>query len=385
MGKLPQDISVIKNQCRLCSSRDLISICILPGFPKAAQFFINSDLSNLSEDASVTLEVMQCKSCSLVQLMNDPVWYFRDVITAASLSEASKAKLASEWMPFIEKYELCGKSSIEIGSGRGDFLEVLKRLELSTYGLEHSAENIKYCLEKGLQVSQGYLIDCGLTKKYSLVVCNNFLEHQPNTGEFIKSLAKLLDKDGILYLSVPNFEYLLAKNCLYEFVADHLVYFTQESLRIACEMNGLDVLEGYQKNNGNDVVVVCKKRAPIDITKSVEVVGEIMQSLVECVKKNQSQGKRVAVWGAGHRALALMSIANLDAIEFVIDSADFKQGKLTPRLHKKIISPQEFLHSGCECVIVMLPGSYASQVVDFIKLNQIECEVIIFEDKKLIN
>jgi len=95
--------------------------------------------------------------------------------------------------------------------------------------------------------------------------------------------------------------------------------------------------------------------------------------------------KNVAIWSAGHRALALMAIAKLEQIKYVIDSATFKQGKFTPILHKKIISPEEFISTNCDLLIIMLPGNYAEQVIRFVEENKITCKVVVFEDKALLS
>ena len=97
-----------------------------------------------------------------------------------------------------------------------------------------------------------------------------------------------------------------------------------------------------------------------------------------------SEGKKVSVWGAGHRALALMVMADLREISFVVDSAEFKQNKYTPLLHKKIISPNDFLNTECDLLIVMLPGNYSQQVLKFLKDNNKNCNTKIFNDQVLI-
>ena len=80
-----------------------------------------------------------------------------------------------------------------------------------------------------------------------------------------------------------------------------------------------------------------------------------------------------------------MAIAKLSKIKYVVDSAIFKQGKFTPILHKKIISPDEFINTKCDLLIIMLPGNYAEQVIRFVEENRITCKVIVFEDKALLN
>jgi len=368
--------------CRLCNSNQISNLINLGGFPIAAQHFLDS-LSETDFDISVELRISQCSSCSLVQLENEPVSYYKDVITAASLSEDSKNALVQEWKPFVKKYALEGKRAIEIGSGRGDFLEVLQRLNLDPIGLEHSQENITCSRQKGLLTEQGYLIDWAdqSSRQYSLVVCNNFLEHQPQTHAFIKCIHSLLNDDGVVYISVPNLDYLLQKSCLYEFVADHLVYFTESSLRLAFEMNSFEVLEQYQKNNGNDLVLVAKKKNRLDLTQAKLSVDAIIESVKAVVSNASEGGKKIAIWGAGHRALALMAMADLHEIFCVVDSASFKQGKYTPILHKKIISPDMFLAANCDLLIVMLPGNYSQQVIQFLHDNKSSCGVLVFQDQ----
>ena len=372
----------LKFECRLCASSRIESLINLDGFPKAAQHFILS-LEEIEEDQAITLMVCQCIDCGLIQLENEPVSYYKDVITAASLSEGSKENLANEWRPFIEKYNILGKDAIEVGSGKGDFLEVLERLDVDAYGIEHSLENIEESKKKKLKVEKAYLTELpeSYNKKYSLVVCNNFLEHQPETKNYLSCLRNLVSNDGVIYISVPNVDYLLEKKCLYEFVADHLVYFTEKTLRKAMEINGFSILESYKKNNGNDLVVIAKPEARINIDGAIETVSDIVKS----IQKEVNKYKNVAIWSAGHRALALMAIAKLKEIKYVIDSATFKQGKFTPILHKKIISPENFISTNCDLLIIMLPGNYAEQVIRFVEENKITCKVVVFEDKVLLS
>ena len=176
---------------------------------------------------------------------------------------------------------------------------------------------------------------------------------------------------------------MLRKSCLYEFVADHLVYFTRDTLRLACEISGLVVIDQYQKNNDNDLVLIAAKRKPLCLTDSIKIVDEISRSLKQCVVRAKEAGKTIAVWGAGHRALALMAISDLIEIDFIVDSATFKQGNFTPLLRKRIVSPAELIKNGCDLLIVMLPGNFAKHIETFIVDNNLSCEVIFFEDKKL--
>ena len=77
----------------------------------------------------------------------------------------------------------------------------------------------------------------------------------------------------------------------------------------------------------------------------------------------QAQGKKLAVWGAGHRTLALLALAGLSDVAYVIDSAKFKQGKFTPVLHLKIVPPSQLKNEPVDLVLVMVPGLYPGEVL----------------------
>jgi hypothetical protein len=81
---------------------------------------------------------------------------------------------------------------------------------------------------------------------------------------------------------------------------------------------------------------------------------------------NQHKKSAVAIWGAGHQALAVIAMANVASkIKFIIDSAPFKQGKFTPATHLLIVSPEHLISSPPEAIIVMAAG-YSNEVVQLI-------------------
>jgi 2-polyprenyl-3-methyl-5-hydroxy-6-metoxy-1,4-benzoquinol methylase len=366
--------------CRLCRTETNKPLLKLKGFPEAAQkFFQTSAEGQLAKQ--VELQISQCAACSLVQLENDPVDYYKDVITAASLSEQSKDALTEEWKPFVAKYKLAGKLALEVGAGRGDFLHVLNRLGLVSHGLENSAENCELCLLSGAKIFNEYLLNWQPSERYSLIVCNNYLEHQPDTRAFILAMRDILSDKGVLYISVPNLNYLLDKSCFYEFVADHLVYFTKDALSTALKSLDFEIIEEYEKNNGNDLVIVARKRTPLQLSQSLKNYQEIVGSVKKLVVEECAAGNKIVIWGAGHRALALMALAGLKEISAVVDSAPFKQGLFTPILGKPILSPAEFIEITCDVLIIMLPGAYAKQVLRFLEDKNINCKVIIFNDE----
>ncbi|MDC3091331.1 class I SAM-dependent methyltransferase [Rickettsiales bacterium] len=367
-------------KCRFCGySKNFNSLIKLENFPKAAQFFLRK--KDFGKDKNVTLRVVQCPSCELVQLENKPVSYYKNVITASSLNEESKKEIVREFNTIIKKFKLEKSKTLEIGSAKGDFLNAISKCNIKAIGLENSQKNINSSKNK-VKIVKGYLLDKPkLNNKFDFIICNNFLEHQPKIKDFLEKINSMLFDNGHIYFSVPSLKRIIEKSCLYEFVTDHLVYFTKNTLTRVFENSGFEVLDCYYKNNENDIVLIGKKRNLLSLDNENKEMSIILSSIKKKVKKFKKYNKSISVWGAGHRALAAMSLAKLKEIDFVVDSAPFKQGLYTPILHKEIISPEDFLKKKCDILIIMLPGNYTHQVKKYLKNMRFSGKIIAFEDE----
>ena len=378
-------IKIQLHYCKLCKNEiNSLPVLSMNPFPKAAQYYPIPN--EFEEDRGIALEVYRCAYCDLLQLCSKPVPYYKEVITAASFSLEARVARLEEISTFSNQFGLNGKSVIEIGSGKGGVVDIMTEAGLNATGLEFSAESIKYARDQKCNMIEGYLddLDESHDSKYDAFISLNYIEHQPDTKSFINSLARITTEDAVGYITAPNVNYLLKTNTLYEFVADHLVYFTEDTMRRAFESNGFDVIESEIINDENDIAITVKKRKFTNIS-GIGDVDELVESLRNFVEHFRINKKKLAVWGAGHRTLALLSIATISDIAFIVDSADFKQGKYSPVMHSKIVSPETLEESDVDAVIVMVPGLYPDEVVKKIKSYSRSFEIYKLQDNKLIS
>jgi 2-polyprenyl-3-methyl-5-hydroxy-6-metoxy-1,4-benzoquinol methylase len=371
------------NKCRLCSNELFITpILRLADMPRGAQFFSEGEQN---EEYGIELLVYQCSGCGLIQLNIEPVSYYKEVITATSFSDITKQFRFNLMSDIVAKYSLKGKNIIEIGCGKGDMLDILNSVGMAAYGLEASMSSAEFGRSAGRNISCGYIGETigfdGLL--FDAFVCFNYLEHLPDINKAMRQIYNNTTKNAIGVITVPNLEELLRSRCLYEFVADHLSYFTQKTLQFALEMNGFTVLDCYTINDDNDIIAVIKKRMLIDLTDAYNDVNQLIISLKEIDDEYISQKKTIAVWGAGHRTLSLLSLSRLNSIKFVIDSAKFKQGKKTPILQIPICSSDVLLTNPVDLVIVMVPGIYPLEVLNTIEKMHINSNIAIIKDNTI--
>ena len=351
--------------------------------PKAAQYY--PDENEFAEDKGVSLDIYQCSFCGLIQLSMKPVNYFKEVITAATLSGKSRQSRLQQIQKLVNAFGLKGKKVLDVGSGKGELLDVLIEAGLEATGIEASPSSVEIGRIAGRNIINGYIgdittLNCG---PYDAFVCLNYLEHLPKPGEIIRNIYNNTTSGAVGFVTVPNVEYLLRTKCFYEFVADHLSYFTSKTLTHAFEINGFDVLECSLINEENDIAVTVKKKAKLDISEQYSEVDALIRDMQNIIANYTNQNKKVAVWGAGHRTLALLALSRLHNIEYIVDSAKFKHGKYSPVMHSRIVSPEHLKENKVDLVIVMVPGLYPSEVFKTMKEMDIGVEVAALRDNKI--
>lgn len=355
----------MKRRCKVCNNL-LFSepLFKLENAPKSAQYF--PDESNLKKDRGISLRVYQCSGCGLVQLSTKPVKYFREVIRAVGISKEMMDFRRTYFKGFVDRYNLSNKKAIEIGCGSGDYLSIICEFIPNSYGLEYSDSAIKNCREKGLRVFRGFIENDDYRieeSPFDAFFCLSFLEHVPSPNSFLRGIWNNLSNDAFGIVEVPNFDMILRKSLFSEFITDHLFYFSKETLFTTLRLNGFEVLEIKEIWHDYILSAEVKKKKSLDLSSFQEKLNRFIEEIDEFCR----HFKRVAVWGAGHQALLILSqIKSKKNIRYVIDSARFKQNKFTPSTHIPVLAPEILDKNPVEAVIVMA-GSYSNEVVEILR------------------
>lgn len=349
--------------CKLCLRQSFLTPNLsLPDMPSKAQHF--TEVGTESADENVLLDILQCHYCDLVQLNINPVSHFKEVIRASSLSNEMIELRKNQFSKFVTRYGLRGKTLIEPGCGQGEFLTLFQEAGVNVTGIEYSSESVAICKSKNLKVFQGFLGDSipGFEESsFTGFFSSNFLEHLSNPGQYLRNLHNLLDKDAVGMIEVPNFDYILHNGLFSEFMTEHLSYFTESTLRLILELNGFLVL-GVEVIFHNYVIsATVKKRVKTDFSgmqSCMELIGSSINAFVSQFERNS-----VVLWGAGHQALAIQAIYKMqEQVAYVVDSAKFKQNKLTPGSNIPIKAPETLLSDlGIRCILVMAAG-YSDEI-----------------------
>ncbi len=350
------------NKCRVCGNRFFKEPLLrYENMPKSAQFL--PDTKSLKSDQGVDLGIYQCCGCGLVQLNSRPVPYYRQVIRAVGVSGEMKDFRSRQFSSFLRRFSLKKKKVIEIGCGSGEYLSIMKQSGADAYGLEYSDKSVERCVRMDLKVSQGF-IQRGTGKikhaPFNAFFILNFLEHLPDPNSTLSGIYNNLTDGGVGIVEVPNLDMILREKLFSEFMRDHLLYFTKETLSTTLRLNGFEIIDCNETWHDYIISTVVKKRGKLDITPFYKHQERLKKEIEKYIGRFKDRG--VAIWGAGHQALAIISLMNLSGkIKYVIDSAAFKQGKYAPATHLRIVAPETLAKEPVDAVIIMA-ASYSDEV-----------------------
>ena len=211
-----------------------------------------------------------------------------------------------------------GKSILEIGCGKGKFLEHLVSLGHHAFGIDPAYEGNNPSIVKAH-------FGLGIGLKGDCIVLRHVLEHTQNPLEFLAEIAR--ETHGrLIYIEVPCFEWICSKRAWFDIFYEHVNYFSLNDFFRFFEL----VFESGHLFGGQYVYVVAdlaSLREP-RYSEPVEFPSDFFASLEKLVATSATQQRR-AIWGAAAKGMmfALYMGRAGAKIECAIDINPAKQGK----------------------------------------------------------
>lgn len=210
-------------------------------------------------------KVVKCSSCGQVQIyprpsiIEDKKYYDKDSqaidtfksIDMNSIKERSTIESRRRLAAFQNKLKRTD-DMLEVGCGYGFFIKYMEMHGYSIQGIEISDIRREYgTTNLGCKIFNVNLINEDLPKsfyeKYDVIFLLHVLEHISEPEEFLKKIRKMLKKDGLLIIEVPNFDdhMLNISETYYDFYFQraHITYFNKESLEKLLKTSGWLIYE----------------------------------------------------------------------------------------------------------------------------------------------
>lgn len=133
---------------------------------------------------------------------------------------------------------------LDVGSGLGVFLAVLKEMGYECYCLDPDAEAVSHALST-VGVTGAYHTTVEKFRsdiKFDLISFNKVLEHLSDPISSLSKMCQYLESEGVIYIELPDASGALKNGTIksrQEFIIEHLTIYTMESFRYLARKNGL--------------------------------------------------------------------------------------------------------------------------------------------------
>ncbi len=171
---------------------------------------------------------------------------------------------------------------LDIGAGNGLFLTEFKKRGWKTVGVEFSDHAVRQAKKFGLKLKRGDFLDYKFpSNSFDVVTLNNVLEHLFKPQETLEKISKVIKKDGILVITVPNIEsigFQFFKRDWYGVDAPrHLYQFSLDTLGNMlsdCGFEVTKVFHGYWQHNYPILFESFRIRFSLTSKRKAEGVGK---------------------------------------------------------------------------------------------------------------
>ncbi len=296
---------------------------------------------------------------------------------------------------FINKYNVRNKDVVEIGCGKGDFLNLICELGNNRgIGIDPAYLNGRSKPNPNVSfIKEFYSSEHGNLPN-DVIVCRHTLEHIHNTKTFLDTIKQSIQtkNEVIVLFEVPSVVRILKVQAFWDIFNEHCSYFSPGSLARLFKTSGFEVLDLYQEyeeqylfiearvSQNSSQQIHAKEESVEQLRKQVnEFVLKInhqLNSYKKLFQKLKNENKKVALWGGGSKSVGFLThFDEMKVIKLVVDINPHMQGNYIPGIGIQYVSP-EFLKSFNPDVIIIMNGIYRNEIREILSKMSLSPELI---------
>jgi len=341
-----------KSVCDACDSGNVYTVYTLPRIPAFQNKLFPTAAAAQSAPAA-RVDLTACSDCGFVfnaAFDNNLMEYDGDYQNAQDHSPTFQGYL-DEVAGLILSAVKNTDGIVEIGCGKGYFLEMLKSKGLHVKGFDPTYEGSNPDIVKayfGPETAAGLTAD--------VIIMRHTLEHIESPYAFLRSLKDILKPECRIFIEIPRVEWIAAHKAFWDIFHEHCNYFSEEFFRKIfaqrCEITPV-FSDQYMMVNAliGDLVDSIPAGPQPDYSDlfTAEIVKH--KAIVE-------GGGRHYVWGAGAKGIAFANILDPDKthIPVLIDINPRKQGHYISLTGHPCVAPESVDWrglSGDDCLWIM--------------------------------
>jgi SAM-dependent methyltransferase len=292
-------------------------------------------------------------------------------------------QLAQDW---INRFRLAGghKTVVEIGCGQGEFVALLAHLaDARGIGIDPRFDPTRHPApgDERLLFLRDTHSEAHAELRADFICCRHTLEHILDAGRFVRTVRRAIgDRYGTgVGFEVPDTLRVLREGAFWDIYYEHCSYFSPGSLARLFRREAFDVIDLRLVYDGQYLILDAKPapqptRSALALEDDLAAVTEAVSSFSRAASRVMvkwrdavygaiNDGKRVALWGSGSKAVGFLTTLGLsdDVVPCVVDINPHKQGTFLPTTGQVIVAPT-YLQGYQPDVVIMMNPVYREEI-----------------------
>lgn len=380
--------------CRSCGAVSLEVFLSLGDMPLPDALLREDQLG--SPEPRFPLDVAFCRSCSLVQILEEvaPEKLFVDnYLYFSSFSDDLMRHSREHARRLTDERHLDSSSLVvEIASNDGYLLRNFTEWGVSVLGIDPAPDQAAAAEAAGVPTLPEFFgADLARRLRASgsradVIIANNVMAHTPTLNSFVEGLGILVADNGLITIENTYVKDLI-DHCAFDTIYhEHFCYFSCTAVDQLMRRHGLylNEVEHFPEIQGGSLRWRIAPREKVEQSAAgllaaeaveglasfeyyrkfgtrVERIGRELRTLLEQLK---ADGKRIAGYGAAAKGSTLVNYVGIDTtlVDYVVDRNVHKQGLYMPGTHLPICDPSRLLQDMPD-YLLLLAWNYKDEIM----------------------
>lgn len=380
--------------CPVCAGDRFTPIYRLPRVPIFCNQYWPTEKDAVRASGGV-LDIVQCDACSHVfnaAFDADRIRYAVGYENSLHFSPTFGGYVESLASRLVERYDVHGKRILEIGCGDGGFLTALcEKGGNEGFGFDPSQTDRRVEGANGarMTITGGYYTADTRVADIDVICSRHVLEHLEEPGSLLRSLRAWHESrpGAVAYFEVPNGDFCLKPQGIWDLIYEHVSYFTPrslESLLRACGYRVLDMGVAFDAQflwaeaalDGAGGEAARDARPDGKASHVRDGYATMIDTCRRQVAAYADHGRKMALWGAGSKGVTFLNVADPSkAIGTVVDINPRKQSQHVALTGQKVVAP-EALRDIRPDVIFVMNALYADEIAATLDRIGVKAELV---------
>ncbi len=373
------------SQCRVCKSADIRTELVLGAHPVSNHFCTAADSNQSIYDISLGV----CSRCNVIQLV-EPLPFKALISPFDWRVYREPEEHLDALVEQIQTLPGIDASSRIVGLSIKDTstLERFSRLGFhNTHVIDLYTDLGMKEKNAGVETLQHYFSMHGKDAwnsrqgSYDLVIGRHIVEHAENVGRFMAAVNALLAPGGYVVLEVPECSAHIQHEDITMAWEEHTTYFTPDTFKNFMPSMGLENVMNLQYPLIFEDCLVAIGRQSATTSRSAHrhhsdqqsgsILGDYARAFSNWQRRYRDyfagqlkQGRRIALYGAGHLGCAFVNYYGLaDLFCVMIDDTAEKQGLFLPGSRLPIVPASYLVSQNINTCLLCLSPEIEDQVI----------------------